>query len=104
MIVGINKNRSQKAELIAATNEGIYASIGVHPHDAKYCGESTLKAIRSLAKNPKVRAWGEIGLDFNRMYSPKQDQEQSVRENGHYFRLVGESGRLRLRIKQLRAR
>lgn len=76
LIVGITENRSQKAVSIAESNDDLYASIGVHPHDAKDCSEAVLKAIRLLASSPKVRAWGEIGLDFNRMYSPKPDQER----------------------------
>ncbi|MBW2410537.1 MAG: TatD family hydrolase, partial [Deltaproteobacteria bacterium] len=55
---------------------GIYASVGVHPHDARRCGSATLDVLIKLAGNEKVKAWGEIGLDFNRMYSPREDQER----------------------------
>jgi TatD DNase family protein len=76
MIVGVNLNRSRKALQLAASRDGYYASVGVHPHDAKDCNEQVLEALCDLAKNPRVRAWGEIGLDFNRMYSPRRDQEK----------------------------
>lgn len=76
MIAGINKKSSQKAVSLAESNDGIFASVGVHPHDVKNCTDSILETLRNLAKHPKVRAWGEIGLDFNRMYSPKKDQEK----------------------------
>ena len=76
MVVGVNKKSAEKAVAMAELNKGFYASLGIHPHDAKNCSEPTLKSIRNLAKSPKVRAWGEIGLDFNRMYSPKKDQEK----------------------------
>jgi len=76
MIVGITEKRARKAVSIAESQGGLYASVGVHPHDAKDCTEAALKTIRSLASNPKVKAWGEIGLDFNRLYSPQDDQER----------------------------
>ena len=76
MIVGIDKTRSEKAVIMAESIEGCHASIGVHPHDSKSCCENILQSLRILAANPKVRAWGEIGLDFNRMYSSREDQEK----------------------------
>jgi TatD DNase family protein len=53
--------------------------VGVHPHDARNCDESALQDLADLADNKEVRAWGEIGLDFNRMYSPRKDQEKWFR-------------------------
>ncbi len=76
MIVGIDKKRSEKAVIMAESGTGFYASVGVHPHEAKDCSEGTLDFFCKLAKSPKVKAWGEIGLDFNRMYSPVKDQEK----------------------------
>jgi len=76
MIVGINKKSSKKAVAMAGTEEKFYASVGVHPHDAQDCSEDTVKFLAKLAENPKVHAWGEIGLDFNRMFSPQADQEK----------------------------
>jgi len=76
MIVGVDKKSSQKAVTLAESNPGLYASIGFHPHDAKECSKEALQYLIKLAESPKVKAWGEIGLDFNRMYSPKQDQER----------------------------
>ena len=76
MTVGTTGKSSRQAVTIAETHENIYASIGIHPHDAKDCSEEKLQSILTFAKRDKVRAWGEIGLDFNRMYSPKEDQEK----------------------------
>ena len=76
MTIGINGRTSAQAVSLAQSNDGIYASVGVHPHDVKKCDESTLKDLLDLSKNDKVRAWGEIGLDFNRMHSPRKDQEK----------------------------
>ena len=76
MIAGTSKKNSEKAITIAESQIGFYASAGVHPHFAKKCSEKTIAFLRNRAANPKVRAWGEIGLDFNRMYSPREDQER----------------------------
>ncbi|MDM8524587.1 TatD family hydrolase [Desulfococcaceae bacterium HSG8] len=78
MIVGITKKSSEKAVNMAESYTGFcfYASVGIHPHDAKDCSEPGLDFLRKLAKSSKVKAWGETGLDFNRMYSPRDDQER----------------------------
>lgn len=76
MIAGINLESSARALALAEAHPGIYASVGVHPHDASECTEPVLNALADLAGNPKIKAWGEIGLDFNRMYSPQNVQEK----------------------------
>ncbi|MBW2430238.1 MAG: TatD family hydrolase [Deltaproteobacteria bacterium] len=76
MTIGVDKRTSVLAVSLAQSHTGIYASVGIHPHDVKNCNESILQDLINLAKNEKVRAWGEIGLDFNRMYSPRKDQEK----------------------------
>jgi len=79
MSIGINQRTSAMAVSLAQSHNEIYASVGVHPHDVKNCDESILKELVDLAQNMEVRAWGEIGLDFNRMYSPRKDQENWFR-------------------------
>ena len=76
MIVGTTRPRSIKAVSVAESFPGLYASVGIHPHDAKSCDEETLNTLINLAKNSRVHAWGEIGLDFNRMFSPRETQEK----------------------------
>lgn len=76
MIVGIDYKSSKKAVRIAKSEDGFYASVGVHPHDSKECSDAVLNRLRDLAENLKVKAWGEIGLDYNRMFSPKSVQEK----------------------------
>ena len=76
MTIGIDKRTSMRAVSMAETRNGVFASIGVHPHDAANCSRKVLEDLEKLAASPKVRAWGEIGLDFNRMYSPRDDQEK----------------------------
>jgi TatD DNase family protein len=76
MIAGIDLESSRAAINLAETHDEIFAAVGIHPHDAAQCDENTLKILKRLAGNPKVKAWGEIGLDFNRMYSPRNIQER----------------------------
>jgi len=80
MTIGVNGKTSARAVELAESHPEIYASVGVHPHDADNCSESVIEDLIKLAENPKVRAWGEIGLDFNRMYSPQKDQEKWFRK------------------------
>jgi TatD DNase family protein len=76
MVVGIDRPSSTKAIAIAEAHDLIYASVGMHPHDAQRCDEGTIGTLGTLAQSAKVKAWGETGLDFNRMHSPQADQER----------------------------
>lgn len=76
MIAGINRATVARALALAERHEGLVASVGIHPHDAAQATDADLSALVDLAAHPKVRAWGEIGLDFNRMYSPRDVQER----------------------------
>ena len=75
MIAGVNRSSVEKAVIMTRHHPMLYTAVGVHPHDAKNCSDTDLVALGGLAADLKVRAWGEIGLDFNRMYSPVKDQE-----------------------------
>ncbi len=75
MVVGTDGPSSRRAVAIAERYPDVYAAVGLHPHDAKACSEDILIDLKALAAHAKVRAWGETGLDFNRMYSPQKDQE-----------------------------
>ena len=75
MMAGVNRSSVEKAVDMTRHHPMLYAAVGVHPHDAKNCSDTDLAALGDLAADSKVRAWGEIGLDFNRMYSPVKDQE-----------------------------
>ena len=76
MIAGITLKTAEKAIQLAENNGGLFAAVGVHPHDAASCSETVVQRLRELSRSDKVKAWGEIGLDFNRMYSPRHDQEK----------------------------
>ncbi|MBV9746354.1 MAG: TatD family hydrolase [Acidobacteriia bacterium] len=52
----------------------VYATVGVHPHDAAKTTEETFEHIRRLLHHPKVLAIGEIGLDYHYDFSPREVQ------------------------------
>jgi len=54
----------------------MYATIGVHPHEARLASEHTYSEMERLARHPKVIAWGEIGLDYYYDHSPRETQKE----------------------------
>ena len=54
----------------------IYATIGIHPHEAKLATETAFEEMQRLARHPKVIGWGEIGLDYFYDHSPRETQKQ----------------------------
>jgi TatD DNase family protein len=61
---------------LAEQHEFIYATIGIHPHEAKLASDADFEEMTQLAKRPKVIAWGEIGLDYFYDHSPRDVQQQ----------------------------
>jgi len=60
---------------LAAQYDFIYATIGIHPHEAKLAADADFLQLESLARAPKVIAWGEIGLDYHYDHSPRDIQQ-----------------------------
>lgn len=67
--------------LHVASQEGIYVSLGVHPHYAREAKDDTFRRLLDLASHPKVVAIGETGLDFYRDLSPRWVQEDCFRRH-----------------------
>jgi TatD DNase family protein len=63
---------------LAEKYEFIYATIGIHPHEAKLAGDADFLELEQLARHPKVIAWGEIGLDYYYDHSPRETQKQTL--------------------------
>jgi len=61
---------------LADKYDGIYATVGIHPHEASLAGNADFEQLQTLAKKPKVIAWGEIGLDYFYDHSPREVQQQ----------------------------
>ncbi len=64
MNVGADIDSSTRAVTLAEQHDCIYAAVGVHPHDADSMTEDKLDMLRKWASHKKVKAIGEIGLDF----------------------------------------
>ena len=62
--------------LLAEKYEFMYATVGVHPHEARLADEAAYRKMEELARHPKVIAWGEIGLDYFYDHSPREIQKQ----------------------------
>ena len=79
--VGTDVDDSTLAVEFVQSRPGAWASVGIHPHEAKrYIGErSTLRRFEALVMQPKVVAIGECGLDYFYNHSPKADQEKILR-------------------------
>jgi TatD DNase family protein len=58
----------------AEQKDWIYASIGIHPHEAQHATEQHYAELDRLARHPRVIAWGEIGLDYHYDHSPREIQ------------------------------
>lgn len=69
---GYGAESARRAIALAERHDCVWASIGVHPHDAKLGVE--VEELRALAQHPKVVAIGETGLDFCKELSPRADQ------------------------------
>ena len=78
--IGVDLKSSENSVELADENEHIHAAVGFHPHDAQGLTEESFKRIAELAMHEKVVAIGEIGLDFCRDLSPREDQRKAFRE------------------------
>ncbi len=61
---------------LAEKHTFIYATIGIHPHEARLADQLAFDRMEQLAKHPKIIAWGEIGLDYFYDHSPRDIQKQ----------------------------
>jgi TatD DNase family protein len=74
MTIGIDLQSSQAAVRIAEHFPNVYCSIGVHPHHCAETSPGDYEALVELAGHPKVKAYGEIGLDYVKNYAPIETQ------------------------------
>ncbi|WP_447962169.1 TatD family hydrolase [Nitrospira sp. Ecomares 2.1] len=78
--IGCDLSTSHAAVQLASTRPNVYATIGVHPHEVKRIEPSWYAELTQLAQQPKVVAFGEIGLDYHYDHSPRKTQRQRFRE------------------------
>lgn len=78
--VGSDLASSERCVALAEKYDFIYAAAGVHPHEAKDAPAGYLERLRVLLANPRVRALGEIGLDYYYDLSPRDVQKRVMSE------------------------
>lgn len=61
---------------LAQKHDFLYATIGIHPHEARLATDTDFAELEELASHPKVIAWGEIGLDYFYDHSPREVQQR----------------------------
>jgi len=72
--IGSDLASSEAAVRLAETYPCVYATVGIHPHDATQFDEEAYQRLRELAAHPRVVAIGEIGLDYHYDFSPRPVQ------------------------------
>ena len=78
LVIGWDVESSKKAISIAHEFEGVYAAVGIHPENLEGINEQSLLEIEELAKDEKVVAIGEIGLDYHWFKDPKDHENQKT--------------------------
>ncbi|MDQ7825843.1 MAG: TatD family hydrolase [Candidatus Eremiobacteraeota bacterium] len=78
--VGINMGSSEQALKLSLEHGGIYGALGFHPHNAGEMAPGDLAALEAMARNEKVVAVGELGLDYHYHFSPPEVQAEVFRE------------------------
>ena len=74
---------NEAAVAVAHSFPGLFATVGMHPHDAKEVSEQDLKRLKDVTADPKVVGVGETGLDFHYNHSPRQIQVELFRRFIH---------------------
>jgi TatD DNase family protein len=84
VLTGTSVQASEQALQLCAQLEPqaqrLFATAGVHPHDAASWNADTARQLLSLLKQPRCRAVGECGLDFNRDIAPRAQQEKVLEQ------------------------
>ena len=75
LVIGFDIETSRGAIALAEKHDQVYATVGMHPHDAKDLHDETIHIFRDLAAHPRVLALGEMGLDYYRDFSPRPIQK-----------------------------
>lgn len=74
--VGSSMEGTKRSLELAEDHEFIYAAAGIHPHDADHAGDEDLESFRRFFESKKIVAIGEIGLDYYKNISSKENQKK----------------------------
>jgi TatD DNase family protein len=75
---GTDPETSARALALAETNARVWATVGIHPHEAKHADPASLERLSDLATSSRVVAIGEIGLDFHYDHSSRDQQVHAL--------------------------
>lgn len=75
--IGTNLASSRRAQALAHAYDGVWASVGVHPHEAAAATDALDAELLALAADERIVAIGETGLDFYRIYAPADAQREA---------------------------
>ncbi|WP_457600723.1 TatD family hydrolase, partial [Hydrogenivirga sp.] len=90
LTVGYDRKTIKNALKLAQEYEHVYCAVGFHPHEADKVTDEDIEWLKELAKsNPKVKALGEMGLDFYKNYSDRKKQEEVFRKQLTLARELG---------------
>jgi TatD DNase family protein len=78
--IGLDLESSRASLEMARQYDDVFSTVGFHPHEASELKDDDLKVLAEMAKDEKVVAVGEIGLDFYRNLSPRKSQEEAFRK------------------------
>ena len=63
---------------LARNQAGVWAAVGLHPHEAALSSDETFASLEGLATEPRVVGWGEIGLDYHYMHATREAQRSAL--------------------------
>jgi TatD DNase family protein len=85
MLTGTSIEGSEQAAMLCSEldeqGNRLFSTAGIHPHSASDWNASSANQLRELLRQPRVKAVGECGLDFNRDFSPRPQQEKVLQEH-----------------------
>ena len=79
LTVGIDEAESERAIAAAAAHDAVFAAVGRHPNGTAGWDDAAAERIEELARQPRVAAVGETGLDYYRDRAPRADQRHAFR-------------------------
>ena len=89
IVGGVDEHAAHRRALEVAARFGLPATAGVHPHEARVADEATYDELRGLARDGRIVAIGEVGLDFHYDHSPRDVQREVFRRQIRLAREVG---------------
>lgn len=85
VLTGTSVEGSEQAMVLCTSldesGQRLFSTAGIHPHSASAWSSDSAQRLRDLLNQPRVRAVGECGLDFNRDFSPRPQQEKVLEEH-----------------------